>query len=168
MDRHSAGADTQCYAQNRPPPFVHPQLYRDREDATARLGRALSLHQTLSNERLDEIESIPSSRNVNLQRLIKLDVKYLSLTDLLLRINKVALYLTIHPFNDVSSSYKAEAEEHLDLLTDWTKHLWSAIPGQLSNDLSHWQAWLVAESARRSMIAPYLMRIDIVLGYPTD
>ena len=94
--------------------------------------------------------------------------QYLSLTDLLLRINKVALYFTIHLFNDVSSFYKAEAEEHLDLLTDWTKHLWSAIPGQLSNDLSHRQAWLIAESARRNMIAPYLMRIDIVLGSPTD
>ena len=144
--------------QNRPPPFVHTQLYRDRETATARLRRTLSLHQTLSTGHVSETEIIPPSRNVGLQRLIKSDAKDLSLTDLLLLIDELSLYLIIYLFNDVSPSYKAEAEPHLDLLTDWTKHLWSTIPDQPSNNLSPWQAWLVAESARRSMIAPYLLR----------
>ena len=144
--------------QNRPPPFVHTQLYRDREKAAARLGRALSLHQTLSTGRLGETEISPPSRNVDLHRLIKSDIKDLPLTDLLLLIDELSLYLIIYLFNDVSSSYKAEAEPLLDLLTDWSKHLWSTVPDQSSNDLSPWQAWIVAESARRSMIAPYLLR----------
>jgi len=141
--------------RNRSSPFVHAQLYHNRGDGAIWSEEALALNCSIPK---GEIGMVSPSQNAHLQHLIKSNVENIPLTDMILLIDALAMYLIIYHLDDVPSSYKDEAEQYLDLLIVWPRRLRSAIPSQLSDKLSPWQAWFKAESARRTMIASYLIR----------
>ena len=151
-------------AHNKPSPFVHAQVYLDTEDAMARMNHVLKLHESISRNSASNV--ISPSRNVHFQHLIQTVVTGLSMTDVLISTYELTLYLIIYLCNDLPSSYQSEAERYLDLVMDWTKHLWTTVPNQLSSTLSQWQAWVIAESARRTIIASFLVKSAVsILRY---
>ncbi|EXJ88849.1 hypothetical protein A1O3_01913 [Capronia epimyces CBS 606.96] len=55
-----------------------------------------------------------------------------------------------------------------DLFLTWSQHFYSILPETLDSNLSAWQAWTIAESARRTVICATMIRgcMEIVrLGY---
>ena len=77
------------------------------------------------------------------------------------------LYLNILLFTG-DSPRRRLAEPWLRLLGCWTCKLWEQAPNRLPASLSPWQAWLFAETVRRTILISYLIRgvySEYKLGY---
>lgn len=144
--------------QNCTSPFVHAQLYSNGADSTSRMDLILELHETASAGAYGEV--IRPSQNIHLQNLANVNIKGLPLNDVLIYIHELALYVIIYTCNQLPSYYSSEAQQYLPLLMEWSEQLWTA-NRELSGEGSQWHAWIVAESARRSMIACYMIKAAI-------
>lgn len=143
-------------SQNKPSPFMHPQVYQDNGAAMDRLSSLLRLHEDILRGSPPDV--VTPSRNVNLQRLIRTSFNDLTITDKVIAIQELTLYLIVYICYDLPSSYQSEAEQHMDLMINWARILLSTVPSQLSSALSPWEAWTVAESARRTIIGSFLVK----------
>ncbi|MCJ1390361.1 hypothetical protein MMC18_003220 [Xylographa bjoerkii] len=59
---------------------------------------------------------------------------------------------------DLDLRLRVLADVQMRLLINLTDELWRRAPSQISNSLSPWQAWLYAESLRRTIIISHLLR----------
>jgi hypothetical protein len=89
-------------------------------------------------------------------RVISLDVELLSFTEFLAAFhNLVALLLAL--ILQWSPKHSTLPTVLLNLWHKWRQHLSTTMPHTLSSDLSAWEAWYTAESARRSLLCVILV-----------
>ncbi|KAH8812976.1 hypothetical protein F5884DRAFT_856265 [Xylogone sp. PMI_703] len=143
-------------AGNKSSPFLHRQVLQSTEGAMARIDHVLDLHRSIRDGPASNV--VPPSRNAHLQHLVRTEIRGLSMEGMLVSIHELFLYLMLYICNDLLSAHQVGAERYIDLMIDWTRHLWAAIPNQLSSSLSPWRAWVVAESARRTILMSFIVK----------
>ncbi|KIY03240.1 uncharacterized protein Z520_01707 [Fonsecaea multimorphosa CBS 102226] len=93
------------------------------------------------------------------QHLLSLEIEQLTFTEFLGAFHMLAAILLSLILSFGRSSPNAQLPPILlDLWTTWTKHFHTILPRTLSSDLSAWQAWCTAESARRTLL--YIILVD--------
>ncbi|OQV01043.1 hypothetical protein CLAIMM_06460 [Cladophialophora immunda] len=93
------------------------------------------------------------------QHLLSLEIEQLTFTEFLPEFHRLAAVLLSYILSLDRSSPDAQMPPILlNLWITWTKHLHMTLPRTLSSDLSAWQAWCTAESARRTLL--YVILVD--------
>lgn len=146
--------------RNKSSPFVHAQLYQEDADSLARMQHISRLYKSTSRTSAEEVILLPS-KNVQLQQLTSIDIRHLPPSGILKAVHELALYLTIYLGNNLPARYESEVQQYPDLLVGWIEYLWTATKDPSNHDSSQWHSWLVAESARRSIIACHFIKAAI-------
>ena len=84
--------------------------------------------------------------------------------DILASVQALMLYLSIRLF-DGDTQQRRLAESYVHTLGQWARQLWKTAPSQTPGSLSPWQAWVFAESVRRSILVACLIHSAIKRGY---
>ena len=138
-------------------PFFHPHLYTDgvpkpiQDVYMVLLCRARS-RKTRDNREL--VFQILQSKVVELERATRGPTSFI---DKLAFCQTLLLGYIMCAF-DSGARLRALADVQMRLLIDLADELWRRAPSQISNDLNPWQAWLYAESVRRTIIISHLLR----------
>ncbi|KAF3055494.1 Transcription factor [Trichoderma lentiforme] len=143
------------FAREAKTPFIHSSLYSQslpkQIKDTYGVCRLYSL--SIENNGLFCFQSL----HKKVDEIIKEYPTLCSFSDLLASLQSLILYLLICLF-DKDPQQRRFAEAHMNTLNQWTRHVWEQAPTEISGKLSPWQAWVFAESVRRSIIISYLIR----------
>jgi hypothetical protein len=125
--------------QRRTTPYIHGQILL----ATPNLLQS-------------ELWPDPTFLNTLQQQVISMDVELLSFAEFLAVFhNLIALLLAL--ILQSNQKHPTMPTVLLDLWRKWRQHLSTTMPQTLSSDLSAWEAWYTAETARRSLLCVILV-----------
>ncbi|KIX00704.1 uncharacterized protein Z518_09769 [Rhinocladiella mackenziei CBS 650.93] len=131
--------------QHKSTPFVHAQVL-----SAAKGYSAVPLLKTGDNSSPD-MATIFRLLETERQRLLSLKIQELSFVEFLAAFHELAAILVASFLErNRKAVMSSDFEDLVDLFTDWTKHFHSILPETLSSELSAWQAWVIAETARRT------------------
>ena len=120
--------------------LVHPKLqFRGDRNYLARIAKMLE-----------------RSESQEFHELLAVDIGNIPLGDAITAIQALVLYLIQFLF-DVDSRVQASTESHLWLLRQWVGILWTSAWTRVPTGLSPWQAWLLGETTRRTIILSYIV-----------
>ena len=130
-------------------PFIHPHLYpnglldpvQEVYNICARHTRQSPGNELLLSETIEETA-------VN---LIESETARTSFQNFLATVQALTLIQILRLFN-LKLEDRQLAEQHQELLGQWTYQLWQQAPSQLPSNLTPWRAWLFAESVRRTVL----------------
>ncbi|KAJ9603909.1 hypothetical protein H2200_011431 [Cladophialophora chaetospira] len=133
----------------RTTPHVHSQILLGGSHVTPTPARS-DLEPQASLE--------PSVLKRTHQQLVYLDINSLSLTEFLAAFHGLVAILlaTILSLNHQSRN-PSPPTDLLDLWSKWRQQLSVKLPRELDSNLSAWQAWYMAETARRSLLCVILI-----------
>jgi hypothetical protein len=143
------------FAREGSTPFIHPQLYdqslpKQIQDVYTICGSYLSVTGgnkamvfPIMQQKFNEL----MEKHSNLHRF----------EDVLASVQALMLYLTIRLF-DGDTQQRRLAEPYVHTLGQWARQLWKTAPSQTPESLSPWQAWVFAESVRRSILIACLIQ----------
>ena len=136
-------------------PFIHQQLYEKRLPKQIRDAQVV----TRSYSGMQQSNRIPVllALEPRFDELTKKLSKSNSFEDLLASVQALILYLSIC-FFDSDPRLQRLGEPHYHTLGRYTRKLWDAAPRSIPGSMSPWQAWIIAESVRRSILVSYLVR----------
>ncbi|OAG38802.1 hypothetical protein AYO21_06997 [Fonsecaea monophora] len=133
--------------QQRTTPYIHSQLLL----ASKRTSASVVLLD------IDGSEATPGTNAAFLKRmqqhLLSLKVEQLTFTEFLPAFHTLAAVLLSFVLN-----LDRRPPILFDLWATWTNHFHTTLPRTLSSDLSAWQAWCTAESARRTFL--YILLLE--------
>ena len=136
-------------------PFVHHHLYRDHFPKPIKdANYVCEIYQSIADHQVTTVLPIIQ---LKLRELIEFHRTSCSFDDILVSVQALMLHLILCLFND-NASLRKMAEEHYALLGRWTHKLWQQVPSLISSSLNPWQAWLFAESVRRTILISHLIR----------
>ena len=143
------------FAETGKTPFIHPQFYRcglsppvqEAYDLCARHTR-----QSPGNE-LHLSESIEQMAT----NLFENETARNSFENFLATVQALTMIQILRLFNP-NLVDRELAEEHQELLGQWTYQLWQQAPSQLPSNLHPWRAWLFAESVRRTVLISHCVQ----------
>lgn len=128
----------------RSSPFVHPCVFR-RELKSCPPPASRFTEEGASCEEQEETINVWKERQIIENRLVEIhNLTTTSLSRLLLE--------------KPSNKKDLEVEELVRQLFTKTQNLWQAAPSQLNEAFQPWEAWVVAESIRRSMFSAIMIR----------
>ena len=153
------------FARERCTPFIHSQIYeewlpRQIQDVYTICGS----YSLMTGRTVDTIHTILGKRLGDLVRNYKPNSSF---EELLASVHALMLYLLIHLF-DNGTRVQRLGELYLATLARWTCQLWQQAPSQIPDSLTPWQAWVFAETVRRTILISYLIRgvySEVRLGY---
>ncbi|KAF2659257.1 hypothetical protein K491DRAFT_689380 [Lophiostoma macrostomum CBS 122681] len=125
---------------SEPAAFVHPGL------------QFRGIHNYIS--RADEV--LKSCNNQQIRELVQVHVDEIPLDDAITALQVLLLYLTRFLFGDDVQD-QDYAAQYLTVLEDWSRRLWSSAWRRIPKGLSHWQAWLLGESTRRTIFVSWVI-----------
>ena len=143
------------FAETGKTPFIHPQFYRhglsDPVQEAYNMCARYS-HQTPGNELLlaETIEQTATN-------LFESETARTSFENFLATVQALTLIQILRLFNP-NLLNRELAEEHQELLGQWTYQLWQQAPSQLPSNLTPWRAWLYAESVRRTVLISHCVQ----------
>ena len=153
------------FARQRSTPFIHSQIYQDWLPRQIQDAYTICGSYSLMTERtVDTIYRILEER---LGGLVRNEQSDCSFENLLASVHALMLYLIILLFNS-NVRERELAEPCMRTLARWTCKLWEQAPSQVPASLSPWQAWVFAETVRRTIIISHLIRgvySEVKLGY---
>lgn len=94
--------------------------------------------------------------NKHLQELLEMDFNSVPLQDALTAMQALMLYLITFLFH-ADTKIQDSAVPHLAILERWVRELYLSAWEKMPQGLSHWQAWLLGESVRRTIIMSVLL-----------
>lgn len=128
--------------------FIHPHLYKSRSPPPLLdISSIINASRELGVGRLP----IPVSRffKLKVRRLLNLGSRAASYTELVSCIQAIVLVQIARLFHD----YQGDDPEHENrAIWNLTRRLCLCAPTQLPSSLSPWQAWVFAESVRRTLL----------------
>ena len=135
--------------QRKTTPFIHAQMLSAGSRITASSAKPeVDTGSQLSSHFLYEAQ----------RQLVSLDLGRLTFTEFLASFHElVAILLSWMLHVMQPSNHPRIPETLLDLWPRFRDHLYTTLPRTLSSDLSAWQAWCLAESARRSLLCVILI-----------
>ncbi|KAJ5671180.1 hypothetical protein N7507_000307 [Penicillium longicatenatum] len=137
----------QVFVSSRKTPFIHSRLYDAYlPDAIQDAFTALAAYGTKNSETEDLVFRILENKTTN---LVAQDHDTSTLPQLLAAVHALMLFQIIQLF-DGDIRQRSLAEQHMDTLRNWNFQL-QIRTGELTPALT-WQEWIVAESARRTVI----------------
>lgn len=142
--------------QHRSTPFVHAQVLRteNRDHATTpgTLAAEISSERDLTRDVLESEQ----------QQLLSLNIHQLTFTGFLAAFHRLtAILLSPVLGQDQGVAPPTLSEPLVDLCSKWIQHFYTILPRTLSTNLSAWQAWVIAESSRRTLI--FIAFVEAVL-----
>ncbi|EXJ94781.1 hypothetical protein A1O1_03179 [Capronia coronata CBS 617.96] len=94
------------------------------------------------------------------RRLLSLNVRDLTFTQFMAVFHElIAIVLASYLDKSQTDVVASDFQNLSELFTTWAQHFYSILPESLDSSLSAWQAWVIAESGRRTMIC-----IDMIRG----
>ena len=143
------------FAQNGETPFIHSTLYEDRASRQIQAARALCCCYISSAGRTSA--NIISTIGAQLNELVNDHQKVYSFSERLAFVQALMIYAILCLFND-DLRLRSLGERCYGLLGRWTMKLWQQVPTHLPTDLNVWEAWVFAESVRRTILVSHLIR----------
>lgn len=101
-------------------------------------------------------EMLEKPHNQHFSDLLAVDIDHVPLEDAITAIQALILYLIRFLFS-TTPSIQEHAESHLWLLPHWAGKLWTSAWCRIPAGLSPWQAWLLGETTRRTIIMAYFV-----------
>jgi hypothetical protein len=101
-------------------------------------------------------DMLQSCDNQHIRQLVRIHVDEIPLDDAITALQVLLLYLTKFLFGDDIQAQE-HAAQYLTVLEDWSRRLWSSAWRRLPKGLSHWQAWLLGESTRRTIFISWII-----------
>jgi len=142
-----------CTVRHQSTPFAHARIF-----SACRRESLPSLREGVD----DTSESAIFQQLLQAEKpfLLSVDVQSLTFTEFLGSFNKLiavilGLFLSNNAPTDVAEA--AEFNVLVEQFISWRQHLYAVVPQKLGGELSAWQAWVIAETARRSIIAGVIM-----------
>ncbi|KIW13079.1 hypothetical protein PV08_08266 [Exophiala spinifera] len=144
------GFDTvpELVSARRPASFVHPGLQVP----------DINNHVTALMER--------GARGVNSESfkcLMQVDIKLVSPQEALTAVQALLVHLAASSFSSAPAEQE-EAELCLNILSEWTQHLFACFDAGMPKCQSPWQDWLLGESVRRTVFMAYTLNLSVT-GY---
>lgn len=129
--------------------FAHAQIL-----STLGWTKEPSLRQS-GNTPLQPTTFSPVQMEATIRDLLALDIHALTFTEFLSKIHILIAVIFTSVFQVQSSGNTdfSELESLIGLISFWERHFKAILPKNLSIDLSPWQAWVIAESCRRTLLA---------------
>lgn len=127
-------------------PFAHAQIL-----STLKIP---SLTQS-DNTPLQPTTFSPAQMEMTIQDLLVLNIHALTFTEFLSRIHILiaVVFASVFQIQKSGNTGFSQLKSLIGLLSFWEKHFKTILPNDLSIDLSPWQAWVIAESCRRTLLA---------------
>ena len=136
-------------------PFMHPKLYEKR--LPTQIQDAQFVTRSYSGMQESNRDPVLLALEPRLDQLTRKLSKSNSFEDLLASVQALILYLSIC-LCDSDPRLQRLGQPHYHTLGRYTKKLWDTAPRSIPGSVSPWQAWIIAESVRRSILISYLIR----------
>lgn len=91
-------------------------------------------------------------------RLLQVDIEAVPIQEALTALQAFLVHLALSLFSS-DPVEQANAERHLDILSDWTRALLVSAQPRLPLILSPWQTWLFGESVRRTIVMSHALAL---------
>lgn len=128
-------------------PFVHGQIL------SAGIEVCFSHEGTVGEKVFSDEEITSWFLQTRQHRLLSLRIEQLTLTEFLAAFHNLVAILFACLFKEDRKEIPPPVPEALvNLYRKWAHHFQSVLPRTLSSKLSAWQAWVIAESARRTLL----------------
>lgn len=149
------------FAQSRETLFLHPRLYgRASLPAPLRTIHRICALPRQAGRAFDV--SLSQLLQGQASRLLRIGVQSHSFDELLVCVQGLVLVQSIRLFG-ADDSYRKDAERDNVGLRRLTHRLWRQAPTSLPLTMSLWQAWLVGESVRRTILVSYILQTSYCL-----
>lgn len=130
--------------------FIHPRVYTNSRPLLLQslfilcsiYSHPTELQQGLISEAISHTTSVLMHASASIHTLLSI----LEFVQALIMLQIITLFT---PYSDLS--IRSEAEDRLPLLSHWTYQLYHSVPITLPLSLSPYQAWILAESVRRTI-----------------
>jgi hypothetical protein len=135
--------------------FIHPSLYRDGQPLSLQFASALCKIQThIPSTKHEAIEQAITDMSYGLlQSSTESSGTFLSKLAFLQSLTLLQIITLFNP--KLSQPLKQQAENRIHLLRKWVQELWRSIPAYLPASMSPYEAWVLAESCRRTLLIAY-------------
>ena len=143
------------FARERSTPFIHHDLYS--QHSPQHILEAYRVCESCSCDAEQTEDARLLVLKLKLQELAIVHQRICSFDDVLASVQALMLYMIICLFND-DPSIRHFGEQHRHLLHQWTRQQWLTAPSQAPSSLTPWQAWVLAESACRTILISHMIR----------
>ncbi|KAL2441889.1 hypothetical protein ABEF95_016800 [Exophiala dermatitidis] len=139
--------------QHQSTPYVHAQILSAGEGVAAIPSISA---QSMVSAPMDPFPDLISREK---RRLLSLDVRDIPFTQFMAVFHElVAIMLACYLDTSQADVVVSDFQKLFDLFMAWSHHFYSVLPEKLDSDLSPWRAWVISESARRTMISIVMIR----------
>ncbi|KAH6667727.1 hypothetical protein B0J14DRAFT_170821 [Halenospora varia] len=129
----------------KPASFVHPKL------------QLPDIHNHFTALVENEAKGVSCE---SFKRLIQIDIKTLSLKEVLTALQALLVHLAASIFSP-SPIEQEDADKSLSILYEWTQTLLACVDAGMPKSQSPWQDWLLGESVRRTVFMAYGFNISV-------
>jgi hypothetical protein len=130
--------------------FIHPDLYRGGFSPQLRNVFTLCcVHSCLNQDNYEIASEAIAYATANLIASIPSAYTFMALLELVQSLILLQIITLLYP--DLSQTLRSQASNRMALLESLTDQLFQSVPAHLPSSLSPYQAWLLAESVRRTI-----------------
>ena len=144
-------------ALGKPSIFVHPKLQVH--------GHGHGDYDYFAGLRSNAANGSAGGVYEKFENLIQLDVKTMSIKEILSAIQALLVYMAmiiLYSSHSQEQEETPEKEKFLNILNEWTQTLLMSMqPRESSSSSSPWQEWLFGESVRRTIFMSYALKLGL-------
>ncbi|KAL6246056.1 hypothetical protein RBB50_007209 [Rhinocladiella similis] len=128
----------------------------------AQISRLAPGDPTDSNDGQVSEDTLFTFMETKQSKLLSLDLQKLSFSQFLAAFHELMAILMASSLSKARGGVEISGLQTLrDLFPKWTQHFHSHLPQTLQGHLSHWQAWTLAETTRRTII--FVAMVEVIL-----